>query len=390
VRALGLMSGTSLDGVSAALVELTPREGGYFIEIDRFETIPFEPAFRTKMLDQIVAPNAPSPARIAEIDRELGVRFAAAARAVARDLRPDFVASHGVTVFHDGAAHWTMQLGDPYLIRDALEATVVFDFRRADCAAGGEGAPLVPYVDALLFASAKVDTISLNLGGIANVTIVPRDAQPDRVAAWDCGPGNMLIDAFVRSRTGGKQHYDKGGAHAIAGRVDRAILGRLLRNSYFAQVPPKSTGRERFGAAFITRYEKSLAKLSLEDGCATLAALTVEAIARDIERWGPAEGRVIISGGGVRNKALLAGIAVRLGRRFAVRPSDDFGIDPDAKEALAFAILGYETLRGRAASLPRVTGADRAAVLGAIVPFGLSALLAKMEGELAEANVGRQ
>jgi anhydro-N-acetylmuramic acid kinase len=386
VRALGLMSGTSLDGISAALVELTPRERGYFIEIERFQTVPFEARFRARLLDEIVAPNAPTPAQLAKIDRELGLRYAETALSIAREPRLDFVASHGLTIFHDGLAHRTLQLGDPYLVRDALEATVIFDFRRADCAAGGEGAPLVPYVDALLFASPKVDTICLNLGGIANLTIVPRDAQPEQVTAWDCGPGNMLLDAFVRTRTRGREQCDKGGSHAIAGHVDRAVLTRFLRDSYLAKPPPKSTGRERFGAVFLTRYARSLAKLSLEDGCATLAALTVEAIARDIERWGPAQARVIVSGGGVRNKSLLAGIALRLGRRFTVRPSDDLGIDPDAKEALAFAILGYETLRGRAAGLPTVTGAERAAVLGAIAPFGLRDLLAKLERELSEPN----
>jgi len=148
--ALGLMSGTSLDGVAGLLVELTPQTRGYLIEVVRFQTIPFEPAFRARLLDEIVAPNTPTPAQLAEIDHELGVHLANAARAVAGDQRPDFVASHGLTIFHDGAAHRTMQLGDPYLVRDALKATVVFDFRRADCAAGGQGAPLVPYVDALL------------------------------------------------------------------------------------------------------------------------------------------------------------------------------------------------------------------------------------------------
>ena len=369
--ALGLMSGTSLDGVAGLLVELTPQTRGYLIEVVRFQTIPFEPAFRARLLDEIVAPNTPTPAQLAEIDHELGVHLANAARTAAGDQRPDFVASHGLTIFHDGAAHRTMQLGDPYLVRDALKATVVFDFRRADCAAGGQGAPLVPYVDALLFASANVDSIALNLGGIANLTIVPRDATPDGVTAWDCGPGNMLIDAFVRLRSGGREQFDKGGAHAIAGRVEPSVLARCLKDPYFAQAPPKSTGRERFGAGFLKRHARSFAKLSLDDGCATLAALSVEAIALDIERWGP------------------PGVAVRLGRRYTVRPSDDLGIDPDAKEALAFAILGFETLRGRAAALPVVTGAERAAVLGAIAPFALSDLIAKMERELREPNESR-
>jgi anhydro-N-acetylmuramic acid kinase len=289
-----------------------------------------------------------------------------------------------LTIYHDGANSRTLQLGDPYALRDALEATVVFDFRRADCAAGGQGAPLVPYVDALLFGSISSETIALNLGGIANLTIIPKNAAPERVRAWDTGPGNVLIDAFVRARTRGKQTYDADGALALGGRTDRALVTRMLRDPYFAQAPPKSTGRERFGTQFLKRYARSLAKVSLEDGCATLAALSVEAIAHDVEAYGPAEGRVIVSGGGLRNRSLLAGIAFRLGPRYDVTPSDDFGIDADAKEAIAFAVLGYEALRGRPAGLPAVTGAERAAVLGAIAPHKLSELLRKIERESKE------
>jgi anhydro-N-acetylmuramic acid kinase len=381
MRALGLMSGTSLDGIDAALVDLVPRGAGYRVTPIRMATVSFEPAFRNRLLDRIVAPNLPSPAQLAELDRELGRRLAIVALKVAGDSRPDFVASHGLTIYHDGAASRTLQLGDPYALRDALQASVVFDFRRADCAAGGHGAPLVPYADALLFASEKIDTIALNLGGIANLTVIPRKAGPGQVRAWDTGPGNVLIDAFVRARTKNKQTYDADGALALGGRTNGPIVARMLRDKYFAQPPPKSTGRERFGTQFLERHARSLAKLSLEDGCATLAALSVETIAHDVETYGPEEGRVVVSGGGVRNRALLAGIAFRLGSRYDVMPSDDFGIDADAKEAIAFALLGYEALRGRPAGLPAVTGAERAAVLGAIAPHNLGDLLRKIERE---------
>ncbi len=386
MRAIGLMSGTSLDGVDAVLVDLSPRGLGYSVKTVEFATLPFEPEFRNRLLDRIVAPSEPAPATLAEIDRELGRHFTVAALTVSRGRRPDFVASHGLTIYHDGASQRTLQLGDPYLIRDALEASVVFDFRRADCAAGGEGAPLVPYVDALLFGSASSETIALNIGGIANVTVIPRDASPTDVRAWDTGPGNVLLDAFVRRRTKGAQTYDADGGRALGGTVDRALLARMLRDPYFKRSPPKSTGREHFGAAFLERYAKSLRRRSLNEGCATLAALSVEAIVRDVERYGPAEGRVVVSGGGVRNRALLAGVAFRLGSSYEVMPSDDLGIDPDAKEAIAFAILGYETLRGHAAGLPAVTGAKRAAVLGAIAPFELAKTLEKMEREIGRAG----
>jgi anhydro-N-acetylmuramic acid kinase len=386
MRALGLMSGTSLDGIDAALVDLVPRGAGYRVTPVRFTTVTFEPAFRNRVLDEIVAPNVPSPAKLAELDRELGRRFALVALKVIGDERPDFVASHGLTIYHDGPKNRTLQLGNPYALRDALSASVVFDFRRADCAAGGQGAPLVPYVDAMLFGSNSVDTIALNLGGIANLTIVPKKAAFDGVRAWDTGPANVLIDAFIRSRTKNKRSYDADGALALGGRVERAILARMLRDAYFSLAPPKSTGRERFGTQFLERHARSLAKLSLEDGCATLAALSVEAIARDVEAYGPKEARVVVSGGGVRNRALLAGIAFRLGPRFDVMPSDDFGIDADAKEAIAFAVLGYETLRGRPAGLPGVTGAGRAAILGAIAPHKLGDLLRKVERETKESK----
>ena len=366
MRALGLMSGTSLDGIDAALVEVVPEGLGYRIKPLHAATVPFEPAFRERLLEELAPPRTPSPATLAEFDRELGLRFAAVALKITGGKKPDFVASHGLTVYHDGPNSRTMQIGDPYAVRDALATSVVFDFRRADCAAGGQGAPLVPYVDALLFASAASDTIAVNLGGIANVTVVPKDGG--RVRAWDTGPGNVLVDAFLRRRTKNRQTYDADGALALGGRTDDALVSRMLRDEYFTLPPPKSTGRERFGSHFLARFARSLNKLSLEDGCATLAALSVEAIARDIESYGPAQARVIVSGGGVQNRALLAGIAFRLGSKFDVMPSDDFGIDADAKEAIAFAVLGYEALRGRPAGLPGVTGATRAAVLGAIAP----------------------
>ncbi len=275
-----------------------------------------------------------------------------------------------------------MQLGDPYAIREATGATVVFDFRRADCAAGGQGAPLVPLADALLFGSAQT-TVALNLGGIANMTVLPPGAAPGDVRAWDTGPGNLPIDAFVRARSGGVEFFDRDGARAAHGRVDAATLEALLADPYFTMAPPKSTGRERFGETFLAAHASRLGALSFDDGCATLTALTVEAIARDLERYAPDAERLIASGGGTHNASLLRGLAERLGNRVRVTVSDELGVNADAKEALAFAILGYEALRGRPAGLPGVTGARRASVLGAIVPHELGALLAKLEGELA-------
>ncbi|HUN29917.1 MAG TPA: anhydro-N-acetylmuramic acid kinase [Alphaproteobacteria bacterium] len=377
--AVGLMSGTSLDGIDAALVRIVPRDAGYGIDLLNFVTSPFELGLERR-LRAALPPHEANAAAIAELHRSLGAAFARAARSASGALAVDYVASHGHTIFHDGAAHLTMQIGDPFAIREALRATVCYDFRSADCVVGGNGAPLVPYVDVLLLADADEDRVALNIGGIANVTALPRGCEPHDVEAFDCGPGVMLLDAFVQMRSGGEQSYDADGALAAAGRVDEAALSVMLGDPYFAQAAPKSTGRERFGAQFLLSHRHLLERLSLEDGCATLTELTAATIAGAIARLDVAASRVLCSGGGARNAALLARIAARLPQA-RVEPSEVLGLRGDAKEALAFAILGYETLRERASNVPRVTGASRAVPLGAIAPFALHRLIAEVEKE---------
>ncbi len=383
MRAVGLMSGTSLDGIDAALVDIVARDAGYALEVVRFLTQPFEPALDER-LRAALPPNAPAPAQVAALDRELGQCFAAAAAAVAGGAPVDYVASHGLTLYHDGAAGVTAQIGDPYAIRDRCAASVVFDFRRADCAQGGNGAPLVPYVDALLFASPERDVVALNLGGIANVTVLARGAALDAAPAWDTGPGNMLLDAFVYRRTDGAERFDRDGAHAARGSVDERAVAELVAREapYLRLPPPKSTGRERFGAQVLDAHAGLLAELSLEDGCATLAAFTATTIADSLARNAPSGARVVAAGGGTRNPFLMERLAERVtagGGELVT--SLAYGIDPDAKEALAFAVLGYETLRGRPANVPRATGARGPVVLGAIVPHALEATLRKLRAE---------
>ncbi|MBD5603949.1 MAG: anhydro-N-acetylmuramic acid kinase, partial [Candidatus Eremiobacteraeota bacterium] len=200
MRAIGLMSGTSLDGIDAACLDLSPRGAGYALELVRSLTIPFSAEMRARLLAAL-PPQRPAPEAIVRLDRELGLLFAAAARDVAGSEPVDFIGCHGLTLFHRGESCETMQIGDPYALRDALGASVVFDFRRADCAAGGHGAPLVPYVDAMLFGVDDADVVALNIGGIANVTVLARGATAAQATAWDTGPGNMLIDAFVSRKT---------------------------------------------------------------------------------------------------------------------------------------------------------------------------------------------
>lgn len=390
MRAIGLMSGTSLDGIDAALIDIRPKGPGYALALVRFVTQPFAPELRRALLAAL-PPNRAHPAQVARLDHDLGAAFAHAALAVAAGERVDFVANHGLTLHHDGAANLTTQIGDPYLVRDALGASVIFDFRRADCAVGGNGAPLVPYVDALLFGSAERDVVALNLGGIANVTVLPRGAGAAGAFAWDTGPGNMLLDAFVLARTDGVETFDRDGAHAARGTVDRAALAELAAREtyYLVQPPPKSTGRERFGAQLLADHAELFARLSLDDGCATLCAFTVATLCDSLALYGPAAPLVVGSGGGMRNPVLVAMLERRLAAGGGtLRASGAFGVDPDAKEALAFAVLAYETLRGRPANVPQATGAGRPAVLGAIVPHALDALLAKIRGETAANGVG--
>lgn len=377
--AIGLMSGTSLDGVDAALIRIRPKRRSYSIDLLNFVTCPFE-AGLSERLHAALPPNAGSVAAVAELHHDLGAAFAHAAELATSDMPIDYIASHGQTIWHAGERHVTLQIGDPFVIRERTHATVCYDFRSADCAAGGHGAPLVPYVDALLFAADDEERVAVNIGGIANLTVIPRGAGPYEVLAFDSGPGNMLIDAFVRERTGGEMRFDRDGALAAAGTVNVAALQAMLADPYFALSPPKSTGRERFGAQFLQQHGSSVSALSLEDGAATLTALTAQTLAAAIESTAPQEARVLVSGGGAHNRALMAALRERLpGRR--VERSDVMSFHADAKEAIAFALLGYETLRGRAANVPRATGAHHPVPLGSIAPYDLHSLLAKVEAE---------
>lgn len=380
--AIGLMSGTSLDGIDAALVRLRPVGHGYEIALERFTTFPFAEDLRASIV-RAVAPHAAAVPELAALHVALGAAFGDAACAIAGDTRVDYVASHGQTIFHDGAGGVTWQIGDAFTLREKIDATVIYDFRSADCAAGGHGAPLVPYVDALLFAAAE-PRVALNLGGIANITYVAPGALPQDVIAFDTGPANGLIDLFVAERTRGTVRFDRDGAHAGRGAVDARLLAEMLEDPYFALDPPKSTGRERFGPGFLAAHER-IETLSIDDGAATLLALSVASIAAAVRRVAPAGSLVVASGGGARNHTFIERLCEALGG-YRLVTGATLGIDPDAKEALAFAVLGYETLRGRAAGLPRVTGSRHPAVLGAIAPRRLEELLTLLHKEAAMVN----
>lgn len=377
MRVIGLMSGTSLDGIDAALIDLVPSGHGYAMDLKRFVTLPFNRDLYAQLVDAL-PPNVANVSTAASLHRRLGHALADAAAAVAEG-RIDFIASHGQTIWHDGANASTVQIGDPYVVRDRIGATVCFDFRGADCAAGGHGAPLVPYVDALFFSDPVEDRVAINIGGIANVTVLPRGSNSVS-CAYDSGPGNMLLDAFVRSRSNGQVTMDRDGALAARGTVDRELLAAMSTDAYFALPPPKSTGREYFGERFLVQHDARLRALADVDGAATLAELTARTVADAIAATAFAAPRAIVSGGGSRNPDLMARLR-RNAPHARIDTSDDHSVPSDAKEAIVFAILGYETLRGRPANAPVATGARQATVLGAIAPHRLSELMARVEQE---------
>jgi len=372
----GVLSGTSLDGIDVAVVDVRPRSR----RVLAFETIAFGPELRARIL-AAYPPAALDALAFAALHADVGSAFGEAVCRVARGYRLALVGSHGVTLAHDGAAQRTLQIGDAFRVRECTGTTVVYDFRSADCAAGGQGAPLVPYLDALLFADPTADRVALNLGGIANLTVLPAGVDPSAVIAFDSGPANLPIDTYVAARGLSNGRYDRDGRLALRGTIDRGLLARWLADPYFAAPPPKSTGRERFGAPFIAAQRTCLDKLAAVDALATLTALGVTTIAAALRRYAPPQATVVVSGGGVHNAALMAGLRAEL-PQLAFVVSDRLGIGADAKEAVLFAQLAYELVRGRAANVPKVTGAAGPRLLGAIAPhdfIGLAAALGREE-----------
>lgn len=366
--AIGVMSGTSLDGVDAALVQLTAPT---HVELVAFHSEPFGTADRTAMLHAMARGGVRD---LALLNVELGAAFADAAQhlLVAADVDAreiSFVASHGQTVWHEpGRA--TLQLGDPAVIAERLGCLVVSDFRSRDVAAGGQGAPLVPIADAMLFGDRRRGRALLNLGGMANITWVPRKGRTAGVIAFDTGPGVAVIDAVARSLDPDLP-FDVEGVRARRGRPVEDVVERLLRHGYFAERPPKSTGRETFGDAYAAELVTSVraAGGAADDAVATAVTLTARAVAEACERWLPSEGgaEVVVSGGGRRNQALMHALETALAG-WTVCQFDDLFFDGDAKEAVAFAYLGWLTLEGKPGNVPLATGAVGPRVLGRVTP----------------------
>jgi anhydro-N-acetylmuramic acid kinase len=355
------MAGTSADGVDVALVSVG---SGWKWELRGFEHYRFAAGLRARILE--VAGGGGNAAAIAGLSVDLGRRIGLAVLAACRrhQVRVEAVASHGQTVFHQGRRA-TLQIGDAATIAALTGCAVISDFRAADIAQGGEGAPLVPWADWRMFGDRREWRVALNLGGIANLTFLPPGKSAAGVWGFDTGPGNMACDALMREISAGRQSYDRNGLMAGKGRCNQALLRALLRHPYFRRRPPKSCGREQFGAAWVAQLRRRWPRLAAEDLLATLVELTAAAVAQGLRHAPPCT--VIVAGGGVRNRTLMAALARRApGFRFAA--SDEFGVPAQAREAMAFALLGAAHLRGEPANLPRVTGARRAVVLGSLTP----------------------
>jgi anhydro-N-acetylmuramic acid kinase len=351
------MSGTSLDGIDVAVVEIR----GARVETIGFTSTPYSAAVRAAILG--VSNCATHTANISRLNFQLAELYARAVRKAVRRYGPvELIGCHGQTVFHEGRSN-TLQLGEAAVLAERTGVPVVSNFRARDIAAGGEGAPLVPFVDYLLFRHPRRTRVALNIGGIANITVIPAGCAPEDVVAYDTGPGNMVIDALAREFSAGKLNCDRGGKIAAKGNVNRALLDELLRDAYYRRKPPKSAGREQYGVEFLARLRQSGA--SLPDLITTATVLTAATIALAVNRAGPAD--LIASGGGTHNPQIMAHLAGYL-PGVAISTSTDHGIDADAKEAIAFAILAHETWRGRPANLPSATGASHPVILGSIVP----------------------
>ena len=378
---VGLMSGTSADGIDAVVAQIAHRPQSFQARLLSHVHTPFPTAVREQILRVCLHG---SVAEICELNFALGERFARAALAAIRRAKrqPNQIAaigSHGQTIHHlpNAATPSTLQIGEPAVIAERTGVTTVADFRGRDMAAGGQGAPLVPYADWALFTHPARPRIIQNIGGIANLTFLPPRAQLRDVIAFDTGPGNMVMDAVVARVTQGQQRFDHNGRLAASGKVSPPLLAQMLRHPFLRRRPPRTTGREEFGEKFTQPTLAAARRLRLApaDIVATATAFTATSIADAYRRFVfpklPADQRrrlqIILGGGGAKNRTLRQMLAAELAVG-ELLTHEDFGVPNAAKEALAFAILAHATLHGQPANVPTATGACRPVLLGKIVP----------------------
>jgi anhydro-N-acetylmuramic acid kinase len=383
LRVIGLMSGTSADGIDVAVARISGAPPNLRAKLEHATSIPFRREIRETIL-RVANGAASSSQEISELNFELGKLFGDAIVEACRRFRVPLssvalIGSHGQTIFHQGSPSRlggtrhpasTLQIGEHAIIAARTGITTIADFRPADIAAGGQGAPLVPFVDYLLYRDAKIGRVALNIGGIANVTVIPAGAKPENVFAFDTGPGNMILDALMQHFSGGKLRFDFNAEFAITGTVWPELLDKLLTDHYFRIRPPKSCGREQFGEVYakmlIDWAQKHRARpADLVRSATAFTALTIiDAWHRFIAPRAKID-QLIVAGGGAHNPLIMAQLSAAL-EDVEVTTSAKLGVPEDGKEAFAFAILAYETYHGRPANLPSATGANRRAILGKV------------------------
>ncbi|MGH9700094.1 MAG: anhydro-N-acetylmuramic acid kinase [Candidatus Acidiferrales bacterium] len=387
MQVLGIMSGTSADGMDVARVRISGAPPALSAKLEAHYHARFPARVRAEILR--IAEGGPATARdVSQLNFLLGEEFARAAIEACRAWRfplrkIDLIGSHGQTIFHQGAATKflgaprvasTLQIGEPSVIAARTGVTTIADFRPMDMAAGGQGAPLVPFVDYILYRHARRGRVALNVGGISNVTVIPAGAKQEDVFAFDTGPGNMIVDALAAHATRGRWKYDREARIAMRGKTIPALLELLMRDAYLRKPPPKSAGREQFGRAY---SEKILAwgrkrRARTEDLVRTATVFTALSIAEAFHSFIFPCTRVeecIVGGGGARNPLMMAQLAAAL-PRVTIAEAGEYGVAAEAKEALAFAVLAYEAYHGRPNNLPRATGAKMRVVMGKMVRGG--------------------
>jgi anhydro-N-acetylmuramic acid kinase len=375
------MSGTSLDGIDVAIIDITGSGFKAKINVLTSHSVPYPKSVREALF--AISNTHTQTADISRLNFVLGELYAEALEETAeRASIPidtiKLIGCHGQTIFHEGQGAQflgkrvtsTMQIGESSIISERTGIDVISNFRERDIAAGGKGAPLVPYLDYMLIRHRGRGRVAVNIGGIANLTAIPPNTNTDRVIAFDTGPGNMVIDQLVTRITQGRLTYDRDGVMAAAGAHDPKLLAKLLRDKYFRAKPPKTAGREQYGAEFVSKLLDT--ELSSEDLVATATALTAESIALGVRNFVLPEMRVdevFVSGGGTHNPTLMRVLRKALDP-IPVMESTEVGLDVDAKEAIAFAVMAYETANQRPSNIPNATGAKRPVLLGKVTPNG--------------------
>jgi anhydro-N-acetylmuramic acid kinase len=384
MRVLGMMSGTSADGIDVALVRISGKPPNVSAQLEAYHHVTFRPSVRETIL-RLANGASTTTAEISELDFTMGAELARAALAASKKWRIpmseiSLIGSHGQTVFHLGAAARfqgrvrspsTLQIGEINVIAERTGVTTVGDFRPADMAAGGQGAPLVPFVDYLLYRDPEEGRAALNIGGIANVTVIPAGAEPTDLFAFDTGPGNMVIDALVEQITRGRSAYDRNAHIALSGRTIPGLLLRLMREPYLRKKPPKSAGREQFGQPYAREllawgHRHHAGPADIVRTATVFTALSIADAFRRLILPRTEVDELIVTGGGAKNPLMMAQLAAALPGIEIISPTR-FGVPPEAKEAFAFAALAFETYHGRPGNVPSATGARHPVVLGKIV-----------------------